>query len=425
MAINEKTLLDSWMATGRTYDEFKKHLTELSDATHFVRVNPVEISVLSLKSVNEDKARFWDLQPCNTGGPQDKTRIRSLAIQNVLKKGSHEQLLKESFENVKALFFSDGKLIFPAERIFTRGMAQFGVGGSKMGVPSYERDLYVSSLFRDARKCTFVIREISGAQKLVSILSERYQELPQSALCNIIEALMKVSDFGTMETYMWMMTNWTSEIYVEFPEKADEIRDFYPALRDDFIPGLWLCTSDTGDSSVKIYPTWRYRNAISYVEESAVRQVHSSRITLESVISSVIDKAFKEYARMPEAMCALMEQSITDDSLDISTPRGMAKNREIVESVIKNAFRSLNIVKAIGIGRTKSLREQLCAEFSGNIRYTAYDIATAIMSMPERLEGVNSVTLHNLESAVAEAPYIKYFAGKTETKEEEEDLVLI
>ena len=29
--LNEKTLLDSWVATGKTYEDFKTLLTELSD----------------------------------------------------------------------------------------------------------------------------------------------------------------------------------------------------------------------------------------------------------------------------------------------------------------------------------------------------------------------------------------------------------
>jgi hypothetical protein len=419
--LNEKTLLDSWVATGKTYEDFKTLLTELSDCTNFVQVDPVEISVLSLMSLNEEKARFYDLQPCNTGGPQEKPCIRSLPISKVLAKGSHEQLLKETFETVKALFFSDGNVFFPAERIMTRSLCQFGAGGLKMGTPSYERDLYISSLFKDAQKSTFVIREIAGVKKLVAILSARYQALPQSALCEIIDALAEINDFGKMETYLWMMTNWTSDIYLEFPEKAEEIQSYYE-LPDDFIPGFWLRTSDTGDSSVKVYPTWRRGRSISYVEESAVIKVHSGKIELSDIIKDVVEKAFKEYVRLPEAMCNLMTQSITDDSLDLTTPKGVAKNKEDIAKVIKNAFRSLNIVKAIGKGHTKALYEQLCAEFSGSIRYTAYDIATAILSMPERLEGIGTDTKHNLESAVSGAPYIKYFISKEESAE---DLILV
>ena len=118
-------------------------------------------------------------------------------------------------------------------------------------------------------------------------------------------------------------------------------------------------------------------------------------------------------------MCSLMKQTLTDDAWDITTTKGADKNKKMMDNVIKNAFKALNITKAIGKGYEMSLREQLCAEFAGSIRYTAYDVATALMSLPERLEGVHSELKHNLESAVADAPYIKYSVGT------EEDLILV
>ena len=121
---------------------------------------------------------------------------------------------------------------------------------------------------------------------------------------------------------------------------------------------------------------------------------------------------------MPEAMCELMSQDLTDPTWDFTKSRDVVKNRECIERVVKNAFKTLGIVKAIGKGNEMKLREQLCAEFSGTIRYTAYDIATAIMSLPERLEGVNPEIKHNLESAVAGAPYIKYSTCKETSAEE-------
>ena len=374
--LNENALRDEWEATGNDYEGFSKLLTELSDCTSFVRVDPTEVTVLSLASLDENYAHFYELLPCYAGAPQ-KVQGRRLSLQRVLEKGDHAKLLEETFSRVGTLFFA------------------------------YERDLYISRLFKGARKCTFIVREIAKVKKLVAILSAKYKALPQSALCEIIDALRGVSDFGEMKVYRWAITNWTSNIYIEFPEKAAEIRDYY-SLPDDFIPGLWLMTSDTGESSVQIYPTWRRGSSISFVEKASVRRVHSGKVELSDIIDKVVKKAFSEYSRMPEALCSLMRQNITDDAWDVSTIKGARQNQKAVENAIKNAFRELDITKAIGKGYEKSLKEQLCAEISGKIRYTAYDIATMIMSLPERLEGVNKETLHKLESAVAYAPYTTY-----------------
>jgi hypothetical protein len=96
-------------------------------------------------------------------------------------------------------------------------MAQFGAGGTAMDIPSFERDLWVASLFRNAKKNTFVVREIAGVKKLVSILSARYNALPQSILCDIIDAV-DTHDFGTMKVYAWAVDNWASNIWLEFSE---------------------------------------------------------------------------------------------------------------------------------------------------------------------------------------------------------------
>lgn len=420
--INEKTLLDAWTVTGTDYEEFKSYLNELSECTEFVKVNPAEVSILSLVSFNDGEARFWDLAPCNTGAPQKVINTRVLRTNKVMELGNHEQLLKETLENVKALFFSGRKVLFPSIRVFTKGMVQFGLGGQAMDKPRFERDLYVSAAFKDAPQSTFVLREISGVKKLFAILSSKYKSLPQSALCEIIEAL-DISDFGEMKVYRWTLDNFTANIYVEFPQKAEEISDYY-GFKDKFIPGLWLQTSDTGDASVKVFPTWRCRGSINYIEKASVKKVHSGKVELSDLVGEVQKKAFSEYTRLPEALCNLMSQTLTDESLDLSNPTDIGKNRSNIEKVIKKAFKTLGIAKAIGIKNKQSLQEQVLSEFAGDIPYTAYDIATCFLSLPERLEGVCAATLHNLEAAVSEAPYIKYSVSAKD-EESEEDLVLI
>lgn len=418
--IDERTLLDGWYSTGTKYEEFKKTLTDLSAVTSFVRVSPMEVSVMSLKSVSDEKASFWELNPWNTGEPQGSLHVKNLTFNKVLEKGNHKPLLDETLNGVKMLFMSEGRVFFPAEKVLSRGLVQFGAGGSAMSHASFERDLYISALFKNARKSTFVVREIAGAKKLVSILSAKYKAFPQSALCEIIDAISE-GEFGKMDTFLWTVDNWTSNIYIEFPEKAEELREYYK-LKDEFMPGLWLQTSDTGDASVKIFPTWRRGRSITYVEKAAVKRAHSGKVELSELLSNVKDKAFAEYTKLPAAMCDLMMQNITDPEWDLTNPKMVEKNRKLVETVIKNAFKTLHITKAIGKGNKKALLDQMCAEFSGSIAYTAYDIAAALMSLPERLVGVHKLTLQNLESAVAEAPYIKYRVGKTD--EEESELIL-
>lgn len=421
--LNELTLLDEWCATGTNYEDFKQYLGELSACTEFVKVSPADTSVLSKASVDDKKLRFWELKPSLTGAPQSSYAVKNLAVDKVLERGNHQRLIDATMSDVGALFYCDGRVFFPSTRVFTKSMVQFGAGGDAMGIPSFERDLWVASLFRTTKTNTFVVREIAGVKKLVSILSARYNAFPQSALCEIIEAV-DTHEFGEMKVHLWTIDNWVSNIWVEFPEKAEEISDYYE-LKDKFVPGLWLQTSDTGDASVKIYPTWRHGRSVSYVEKAMVKKAHSGKVELSELVELVNKKAFAEYTKLPEAMCNLMTQDLTDAAWDLENPKDVEKNRRLMESVIKKAFKSLGITaKAIGKANRQALQEQMLMEFAGNIAYTAYDVAAAFMSLPERLEGVHATTLHNLEAAVSEAPYIKYGVGRDD-EEAEEELILI
>ena len=406
--IDENVLRDDWLATGSDYAEFKNLLTDLSDCTSFVRISPMTITLYSFHHRDENVAYFYELIPAYTGEPRDSYKsLKKLTLSKVLAKGDHAAMMDETFSNVGMIFVVDGNTFFPAKKVVTRGLVPFGAGGLAISNPSFERDLYIASLFKDSKKCTFIIREISGVKKLVAILSSKYTALPQSALCDIIDVFQTNDDFGKMDTYMWNMSNWTSEIYVEFPERAKEIKSFYD-LPHDFVPGLWLRTSDTGDSSITIYPTWRHGRSISYVEKAAVKKVHSRNVDLTDIISKVSEKAFSEYAKLPSALCELMALSLTNETLDLTNQKDVEKNKKAIEESYKRAFKQLDITKAIGKGYEKSLREQLCDEIDGAISYTAYDIATNLMSLPERLEGINAETKHKLESAVSNAPYISY-----------------
>ena len=187
--INELALLDDWYATGTDYEDFRQYLEELSACTEFVKVSPADVSVLSKASMDDKRLRFWELKPTLTGAPQNTYAVKNLAIEKVLERGNHQRLIDTTMSDVGALFYCDGRLFFPSTRVFTKSMVQFGAGGDAMGIPSFERDLWVASLFRKAKTNTFVVREIAGVKKLVSVLSARYNAFPQSALCEIIEAV--------------------------------------------------------------------------------------------------------------------------------------------------------------------------------------------------------------------------------------------
>ena len=175
------------------------------------------------------------------------------------------------------------------------------------------------------------------------------------------------------------------------------------------IPGILMTTSDTGDSSFKVCGTWRVDGTNSLVVHSDVKRKHIGDINTEKILEDITNKIFAEYARLPEALCNLMAHDVTDASWDLTTTAGLKANYAEIESTLKAAFNRLGIVKAIGKKMEKKLREAMMNEFDVSIRYTAYDIAMSILSLPERAVFMDKdKDISELQKACANAPFISY-----------------
>ena len=84
------------------------------------------------------------------------------------------------------------------------------------------------------------------------------------------------------------------------------------------------------------------------------------------------------------------------------------KNKLAVTTAIKNVFKQINLVSAIGKKHEKELYEQLCDEVDPTMEYTAYDIAMMVMSIPGHVSGLPKVYDTPLAKACGKAPYVEY-----------------
>lgn len=406
-------LLDNWEKMGFSIEEFKETVKDVAKSTSFVKMNSQELSVLSFnkKNDNEEKLEFFEFNPVavvrhNTEDAIATHRSVSINPQTILSKGSFETLIDEAINDAGILLYTGKRCMFVSKKAITTKLQPFGLSGDFLSENNYARDLMIAYQFGEkALFRTLVVREQNGIAKVFSILGERYRHLPQDILARIYDELTAAGIMGETECRGWQMSHFMTSVRVEFPEKADEFQSLY-SLPDKLIPGIILETSDTGDCSIRVKGTWRFKNSTSLHTEVAKRHVGS--LNIEELLKEVEDSVFAEYTKLPEALCNLVSCDVTDPSWDLTAASGQSKNGKAIESVLKSAFKKLKIVEAIGKQAEMSLYQQVLLEFDDSIAYTAYDFAMCLMSLPERVGGLHPLLQEKLEKAVSKAPYIDY-----------------
>ena len=438
---DENCLLDTFSVSGNTFEGLKETLKELMNHTLFMKWRSEDIELLSFEDIrdmdvivkNEEGVAIRNadgtfkretipviastlLTPGNLpsmrkGDPLD-TLLKAYRVSSV----KTDELLHEWTELVKLAFVFNGdndgpkRTFYLASSAALQTMDRFGMSGEFLGTPSLERDMLIAKQFERDLGVTVIARAVNGTKKVFSILSDKYTPIDQFIFFKIIKKLEKVGDIGKAECYNWEVNNFFTKLYVEFPEKAHELSVLY-GLKKEMIPGILITTSDTGDSSFKVRGTWRISGSNSLIIHTEIKRKHIGSVDINEIVSDISDSIFAEYAKLPEALCSLMAQDITNPKWDLTSQAGMNANKEKIENIFKEAFKKLAITKAIGKKSEKSLREATIEEMDMSIPYTAYDIAMIIMGLPERavfMGGKAKRDITNLQKACGNAPFIKY-----------------
>lgn len=432
--LNESFLKEDFQVIGNDLNECKELISEMTDHTKFEKINSAALGILSYVPVETSrKVNFYQLNPDNL--PTDNPNLTlnhfraGVSKEAILKRGDFQFLIDET-ENISKLAFLNNNrmannLYFASPNAFA-SMEGFGLKGSFLSTPSVERDLIIAKQFKREKNITLVSRNITttvgakkvSTKKIFAIHSERYTEVSQMEIFNLIDKIISEEIFGKVRCSRWVVNHFITLIELEFPEKAKEICESY-GLPNNFIPGIRITTSDTGNSSFRITGTWRIHNSLTLTNEVAKR--HSGEINISEIIDDVDKEIFADYVKIPEALCDLMMKNVTPSDIDLSLASDQKKNKDIIKSTIKATFSELGLVKAIGKKTEAVIKKLMLDEIDASMSYTAYDIAMQILTLPERLEGLSKNTADALAKAIAKAPFCKY----NPMSNAEEDLYLI
>ncbi len=422
-------MLDHYRLSGDgAYETFKEESASMQAMTHDLTAYGKDITFLSLcripKYQTPGYVTFYVLTPEGLRAFQEEgERIK---IGRVPASEFGRELLDE-LTNTTGLVavIDDIKYIVSDIAIPTVGL-RASVNGDMV---SERQNLFRDMHFADAiyakdekknEKIHFVYREeeLEGAsapvRKIFAALGGAFAPVGQTILSDVADFVEREGVMGKTEVRNWSVDHQFTDLYLEFPEVAEDIAATY-GVPEGIVPGIFLCTSDIGKSSIIVRGTCRLKGSTKSVLTDEVTIKHVGKITAETVMERANEEVFAKLRVLPETLCSLMGESVCDYSdLDLSTSKGQQENSDIVGDLIETLAKTA--LADAGKANRTALVEALVAEINPEIPYTKYDIAVLFMGMPDRISGLDRFTEEKIARACAKVPFIlkkdKGSAGK-------------
>ncbi len=335
-------LLDKFFSTGKDYSEFKEIICQLDKGTYLVDMNLSDVELMSLEKDDADSVILFKHTK------QVKTQLRKEEIE---KKPEGSELFEELLKTKTLLF--NGGLYFCSEQLQRDLSARAKCFGAGMSIPSKERNAFLSknySVLQSTAKA--VVRHQEGLKKIIALPSSEYVYIPQTTILEIVDNLS--SSMGDFEVVGWEVSNFFTSITIRFKEKSEDFSKTF-GLPDTFVPGIFIRTSDSGDSSFEVQSFWEKRNSL--VKGNVVSKKHQGKVSVSKLETEVKEKIFDKYISLPNRLCELL-------ALDID----MSKIEKLVADIMKKYY-----VKA-GKKISKEVVIKAVDYFKSIGKLTAYDI---------------------------------------------------
>ncbi len=390
--MTEIKLNDNFVLSGKTIKSFYDAIDAMDKITEYSVISSKDISLMTVDT-NCDNSEllhgFYHI-------PGHNIMKRNLDVSKLVRGNTEvKEMLLDTEKNSKMFLFLDNRrLFFTSSNLISTLASRVNLAGSRLWETTPYRNAYLAETFNEKPfNATVMWRKGNGFKKAFAVHSARYAQIPQSILREVIAHIEM--EMGECECVQWEVTHNISKIYLQFPKKAKDMSVFY-GLPDIYVPGIMLATSDTGDSSLTVTGVWWVKNSMNLFK--TYKRKHRGNFVIKNIIEDIKKDIFVEYTKIPERLCELM-------SIDIENP----------DFVYKKLFEKLDITKALGKEVKNTVLTQLCEEIDSSICYTAYDIATTMMQLARRCEGISKSAMEQLQSITTKAVFIDYKALQKKT----------
>lgn len=398
---------------------FKDAVKSMSKATHNITVSSYDVALAAVISTKRDvfdiaitsnskeslrdlTNKLWDdieyraehgqitLYRCEADGKFTLQALKASSL--AARPGFTDELITELKNGSKMTMVIDGRRCIVSDLAFSTLNRRACLGGDAMSKPCVGRVVECAKAFffaPKAQQLQFIIREDKDANIVVAAHSAKYCFVPQTTLLDIYDSI--VEEFGHVECLQWEVTHEVSQCYVSFPEIAEDFAATYH-LPATITPGLHFSTSDSGDGSLTIRGIWDINGSIAGGE--TVKRNHRGEIDIDEFVAAAKKTIFADFQAVPARLAELL-------TIDVPDP----------QATIWNVLKQIELHKSSNLGRPKTLwlHEQLCKELDPNAKYTAYDIAMMIASLPNRIHHIEHYSvLEKLQTLAKKAVFANY-----------------
>ncbi len=411
-------LTDTYLVTGTEKEGFFQTIKEMEDATQNVqvdlgyaklyqRIGGKAEDLEAFAELNKDSANIFN----ETGNLNPKTVT-------VNKKVLPEEIGKEIDIATRIITFAEieGQCIFGENASKQAATLVRNAGLIDMPMNMTSALALVSQLLKEKRTATAICRkDATGWVKVFGIASKGYCHIPQVLIKEIIDTLEDHPDMKEGKVVNWSVDQHFSKIYVEYPEAGEEFRATY-GLKEAVVPGFILETGDTGMCSFKVMGTFRIGSSRPYVlPRNEYSRRHYGTPTKKDIIEGVENNVFREFYKLPEALCKACTVNITPYGCDLTSPIGRANNEEAYKKVVEALLKSFKDDKYI----TKETYENMSGkllDFDESEPVTLYDVYMKFLKILDThgVKPSSTTEERHLSQHISDVPYIKLPKGVIE-----------
>ena len=369
-------------------------LNSRNDARDFCIITPADVDLITAvgkvyQTISDQEAQDkLVLYYCE---PDGRFALRSLELSTFRNKaGVTDELVGELRSGSKMLVVINGRNYIVSELALNTMSNRAKIGGDSLNRPGVGRVVELAKSFHhyNVAKLQCVVRSVGDVSMLLATHSEQYEYVPQDILISLYDQIAR--DFGATECLSWHVNHEISGCYIGFPEVRNDFASVYK-LPHTVTPGLYIATSDSGDCSLTVRGVWDingYR-----LSGPCVKHKHRGEIDIPAFIEKAKQEIFPEYAAIPDRLTELLTIEVTEP-----------------EAVLKSVFREIGAAKTTALGKKASecLFAELLNEFPEGGRYTAYDIAMAIITAPSRCVGAHHTVVARMEELAKAAVFANY-----------------
>lgn len=376
------SLNERWEVSGTEYSDFEEAIDLLTDCTSVTQFEPNEVILMSY-SHEDDEAFYLDCH-LRTGIKQKRLKKETLQEKNV-----PDVIIDEFRSGSRLMLLLDRKITaFTSPNLIGTLSARMNLSGTALFNPSLKRDAYMSELLYEKHMpINIVSRKIDDCTKVFAAHSDGYPYIPQTVLLDIADGLSGNKELGNPLCKSWNINHSISSLYIEFPEFADDVSKVYN-LPDVMTPGVILMTSDVGDCSVSCIGTWKIKG--SRIVQSVYKRRHRGNVSAKDVLAEIDREVFSVYRKLPERLAQLI-------MIDVPDPAAA------IDYAVSNSG-----INEIGKKAAAELKACLISEINPAIDYTAYDIVSSVMSVPDRVQGLPAPAVQKLSTVVLKTAFLKW-----------------